>query len=66
MLNKDNDVVLVDFGVSTRFEGTNDIVKGTAGTIKYFAPELVKVYGKKPKIIHGMPTDVWAIGIVLY
>ena len=42
------------------------MVKGSAGTIKYFAPEIVKVYKNEPKVIYGRKTDIWAAGMVLY
>ena len=43
---------MVDFGVSKRFEGDDDTIKGTAGTKLFFAPEIVKT-GDPNKIIHG-------------
>lgn len=67
MLNKDNDIVLADFGISKRFQNNNDVFIGTKGTIKYLAPEMVKIGTKeKPKILHGRKTDIWAAGITLY
>ncbi len=52
MLNKDNDIVLVDFGISKRFTGDDDVIRGTAGTTLYFAPEIVRT-GIKNKVVHG-------------
>lgn len=46
MLNASNDAILCDFGVSAQFEGGDDTVQGTEGSIKYFAPEIVRT-GKK-------------------
>ena len=51
MLDKNDDAVLVDFGASTFFEKDEDSVKGTVGSIRYFAPEIVKTGG--PKIVKG-------------
>lgn len=63
MLNSAGDAILCDFGVSSQFEGDNDTVEGTAGSIKYFAPEIVRT-GKKN--VKGKQTDVWALGITFY
>ena len=56
---------MVDFGLSMKFEGENDVLRGTAGTMKFYAPEIVRT-GVKNKVIHGMQTDIWAAGISLY
>lgn len=64
MLNKEGDAVVVDFGVSNLFQD-NDIVEGTAGSIFYFAPEIVKT-GAGNKIIHGCKTDIWAMGVTIF
>jgi serine/threonine protein kinase len=52
VLNKRNELVLVDFGASKCFEGEDDVVKGSAGSMLYFAPEIVRT-GVKNKIVHG-------------
>ena len=52
MLNTNNEIVLVDFGLSKIFHGEDDILKGTAGTMKFYAPEIVRV-GVKNKVIYG-------------
>jgi len=41
MLNKQGELVLVDFGSSSKFEGDDDRVLSTVGTPIYFAPEIV-------------------------
>lgn len=48
MLDKDDKAYLVDFGVSTLFEGDDDRLKGTAGSVRFFAPEIVRT-GQKDK-----------------
>jgi serine/threonine protein kinase len=64
MVDEKNHLVLVDFGISFRFVGENDVIKKTAGTAKFFAPEIVKV--DKNKVIRGRRIDVWAAGITIY
>jgi serine/threonine protein kinase len=66
MLNKDSDIVVVDFGLSVHFK-ESDVLEGrTMGTVKYYAPEIVRTGGATKKVIHGLKTDVWAAGITLY
>ena len=64
MIDESKDLVLIDFGISIRFEGENDLIKGTAGTMYFYAPEIVK--GGKNKVIHGKKIDIWASGVSLY
>jgi serine/threonine protein kinase len=52
MLNKRNELVLVDFGVSKCFEEEDDVIKGTLGTMLYYAPEIVRT-GVKNKVVYG-------------
>jgi|TARA_B110000285_G_C14813549_1_gene463094 serine/threonine protein kinase len=56
---------MVDFGLSKTFEGENDALRGTAGTIKFYAPEIVRT-GIKNKVIHGKQVDIWATGISIF
>jgi serine/threonine protein kinase len=42
MLDVKDNAILCDFGISSIFEGTDDIVKNTEGSVKYFAPEIVR------------------------
>lgn len=55
--------ILVDFGVGALFAGEDDIIKGTAGSMRYFSPEIVKTGDKK---VFGCKSDVWALGVTLY
>ena len=64
MINKKGDAILVDFGVCACFEGKDDMVSKTQGSIKYFAPEIVRTGVKKE--IHARRTDVWALGVTFY
>ena len=52
MLNDVNSLVLVDFGLALRFENDDDIIKGTAGTVKFYAPEVVRT-GVKNKVVRA-------------
>ena len=65
MLNNKGDLVLVDFGASKKFEGDNDIVKGNTGTMRFFAPEIVRT-GVPNKILHGRELDIWASGVTIF
>jgi serine/threonine protein kinase len=59
----DGKAILVDFGVGALFQGEDDIIKGTAGSMRYFSPEIVKTGDKK---VFGCKSDVWALGVTLY
>jgi serine/threonine protein kinase len=65
MLDKEDSLVLVDFGLAKRFESGDDVFKGTAGTVRFFAPEIVKT-GQKNKVLHAKKCDIWAAGVTLY
>ena len=52
VLNKQEELVLIDFGLSRQFEDDNDIMKNIAGTCLYYAPEVVQT-GLKNKVIRG-------------
>jgi [calcium/calmodulin-dependent protein kinase] kinase len=65
MLNKQNGITLVDFGLSKCFTGDDDIIDSNNGSVYYFAPEMVRT-GQKNKVIHGKCTDIWAAGITLF
>jgi len=65
VLNERNELVLIDFGESSRFsiEDGDDLIVGskTIGTPLFFAPEL---FGKEDA--HGRPADIWRAGLTLY
>ena len=65
VLNNMKELVLVDFGLSKKFEGEDDHVKTIAGSCLYFAPEIV-ASGIKNKVIRGRQTDIWAAGVSFY
>lgn len=62
MLNEKGHAILVDFGVAALFQN-DDVIKGTAGSMRYFSPEIVKTGDKK---VFGTKTDVWALGVTLF
>ena len=60
LLDKNKDLKLVDFGLSTKY--SDDILLDQpCGTVVYAAPEVLD--GNE---YHGMLADVWSSGIVLY
>ena len=65
MLDKQDDLVLVDFGLAKCFSDGNDVVRGTAGTMRFYAPEVVRI-GVKNKVIHAKQCDIWAAGVTLF
>ncbi len=64
MISNKGDAILVDFGVSACFENEDDSVSRTQGTIRYFAPEIVRTGAKKE--IHAKRTDIWALGVTFF
>lgn len=62
MIDNQGNVVLIDFGVSALLSN-DDIVKGTVGTLRFYAPEIVRT---GDKLVMGTKTDVWALGISLF
>ena len=64
MFDDCDNLVLVDFGVSTEFADGNDNVKRTEGSIQYFAPEVVRT--GEDKSVSARRTDVWALGVTIY
>jgi serine/threonine protein kinase len=63
MLNEDNDVVLIDFGIAFRGDlYDSQSPKGVAGTVTGCAPEMVGPYVKA----YTKAVDVWAFGVMLY
>ena len=61
LLDKNNDLKLVDFGLSTKYNINNITLDQPCGTVVYAAPEVLE--GKE---YDGMLIDVWSSGIVLY
>ncbi|KAF2842843.1 kinase-like protein [Patellaria atrata CBS 101060] len=61
LLDKHENVKLVDFGFTREYEGKSSYLQTWCGTICYSAPEMLK--GEK---YAGEKVDVWSLGIILY
>ncbi|KAK5104577.1 hypothetical protein LTS08_002468 [Lithohypha guttulata] len=61
LLDKNENVKLVDFGFTREYEGKSNYLSTFCGTVCYAAPEMLK--GEK---YAGEKVDVWSLGIVLY
>ena len=61
LLDKNENVKLVDFGFTREYEGKMSYLQTFCGTICYSAPEMLK--GEK---YAGEKVDVWSLGIILY
>ena len=61
LLDKNENVKLVDFGFTREYEGKASYLQTFCGTICYSAPEMLK--GER---YAGEKVDVWSLGIILY
>ncbi|KAI7779898.1 hypothetical protein LA080_000221 [Diaporthe eres] len=61
LLDKAENVKLLDFGFAREYEGKTNYLQTFCGTICYSAPEMLK--GEK---YAGEKVDVWSLGIILY
>lgn len=61
LLDKHENIKLVDFGFTREYEGKASYLQTFCGTICYSAPEMLK--GEK---YAGEKVDVWSLGIILY
>ena len=61
LLDKNENVKLVDFGFTREYEGKASYLQTWCGTVCYSAPEMVK--GEK---YAGEKVDIWSLGIILY
>ena len=61
LLDKHENVKMVDFGFTREYEGKTNHLQTFCGTICYSAPEMLK--GEK---YAGEKVDVWSLGIILY
>ena len=63
LLDRDRNVVIIDFGSANRFEHrTDDLMQTRCGSPCYTAPELVISEG----LYVGSAVDVWSCGVILY
>lgn len=61
LLDKNENVKLVDFGFTREYEGKANYLSTFCGTVCYAAPEMLR--GEK---YAGEKVDIWSLGIVLY
>ncbi|KAF2652246.1 kinase-like protein [Lophiostoma macrostomum CBS 122681] len=61
LLDKHENVKLVDFGFTREYEGKTNYLQTWCGTVCYSAPEMLK--GER---YAGEKVDVWSLGIILY
>ncbi|CAK7269010.1 hypothetical protein SEPCBS57363_003384 [Sporothrix epigloea] len=61
LLDKHENVKLVDFGFTREYEGKSNYLQTFCGTICYSAPEMLK--GER---YAGEKVDVWSLGVILY
>ena len=61
LLDRHENVKLVDFGFTREYEGRTNHLQTFCGTICYAAPEMLK--GER---YAGEKVDVWSLGIILY
>lgn len=61
LLDRHENVKLVDFGFTREYEGKSNYLQTWCGTVCYSAPEMLK--GEK---YAGEKVDVWSLGIILY
>ncbi|KAF2083849.1 kinase-like protein, partial [Saccharata proteae CBS 121410] len=61
LLDKHENVKLVDFGFTREYEGKSNYLSTWCGTYCYCAPEMLKL-----EKYAGEKVDVWSLGIILY
>ena len=61
LLNEENELKIIDFGLSNLFLGENKLFKTKYGSPCYFPPEMI--FGNN---YNGFSIDVWSSGIILY
>ena len=62
LLNYKRDIKIIDFGLSNKYNKENEeLLQSSCGSPCYAAPEMIK--GIK---YHGIDTDIWSSGIILY
>jgi serine/threonine protein kinase len=61
LLDKNENVKLVDFGFTREYEGKASYLQTFCGTVCYSAPEMLK--GEK---YAGEKVDIWSLGVILY
>ena len=60
LLDRNNNVKLIDFGFSKKMSGQNELLQTRCGSPCYASPEIILASGYNEK------TDIWSIGVILY
>jgi serine/threonine protein kinase len=60
MFDKNDNIRLIDFGFSQRFQAEDDMFHSFCGTPAYMPPEIIQ---KQP---YSTKSDIWCLGIILY
>lgn len=58
---KNNCIKVSDFGLSALIHSKDELLKDTAGTTNYLAPEVIKQTGHL-----GQAADIWSAGVILF
>jgi 5'-AMP-activated protein kinase catalytic alpha subunit len=56
-----HNIKIIDFGLSNMYSSPSDTLKTACGSPCYAAPEMIA--GKR---YHGLNSDIWSTGIILY
>lgn len=59
-MNKENTILLGDFGIARVLNNTREKVKTMVGTPYYLSPEIIESKD------YSFKTDIWSLGIILY
>jgi 5'-AMP-activated protein kinase catalytic alpha subunit len=60
LLDDNKNIKIVDFGLSNTYK-IGETLKTACGSPCYAAPEMIA--GKR---YHGLPADIWSLGVILY
>jgi serine/threonine protein kinase len=61
LVNKDDHLMITDFGISIDSQATPPPYNGAAGSPPYMAPEITEGAN-----IYGTEVDIWSLGVVVY
>jgi len=61
LLDENMNIKIVDFGLSNTYKTEKETLKTACGSPCYASPEMIA--GKR---YHGLDTDLWSLGVILY
>jgi [calcium/calmodulin-dependent protein kinase] kinase len=64
LIDADDEVKLIDFGEAGFFKAGTDLLRGSAGTHHFMAPEVCKRV--KEEGYSGKQADIWSLGCTIY